>query len=187
MTEAEYLIKIRKLTWDDLNKLWQAILANNTPDWEPGKAFEYLVIRMFELDNVEVKYPYNVPLPHNSKIMEQIDGVVYIDNLAVLIESKDYNSDGKKSNINIEPIAKMRNQLSRRPFISIGSIFSAGGFTESVSSLIDYLGNDTILLWQGEEVEKCLSEKKIKDYFKNKLQNRIEFGIHDFNITTIGI
>ncbi|MNK74239.1 hypothetical protein D3C87_937470 [compost metagenome] len=187
MTEEKYAAKAKTLTWDELRDLWQEILANNTPDWDSGKAFEYLVVRMFELDNVEVKYPYSIRLPYNNSVMEQIDGVAYIDNLAILIESKDYNNGDKKSNINIEPIAKMRNQLNRRPFISIGCIFSAGGFTEPVSSLIDYLGNDTILLWQGEEVQKCLDEKKIIEYFRYKFQARVEHGIHDFNITTIDI
>lgn len=187
MTELEYAQKIQALNWDELKVLWDNILNNNTPDWASGKAFEYLIIRMFELDKLEVRYPFSVPLPYSSRSMEQIDGVVYIDNIAILIESKDYSNDGKKSNINIEPIAKMRNQLNRRPYVSVGCVFSAGGFTEPVSTLIDYLGSETILLWQGEEIEKCLIDKNIKDFFKIKFKNRIEFGIHDFNITTIGI
>ncbi|UKB80336.1 restriction endonuclease [Chryseobacterium sp. MEBOG07] len=187
MTEIEYTNKIRALNWDELKDLWQEIIDNDTPEWESGKAFEYLVIRMFELDGLEVKYPFSVSLPYNLKTMEQLDGVIYLDNLAILVESKDYSNNDKKANINIEPIAKIRNQLNRRPYISIGCVFSAGGFTEPVASLIDYLGNETILLWQGEEIEKCLTEKKIKDFFKIKFQNRIEHGIHDFNITTIGI
>lgn len=184
MKEKEYVEKIRKLDWKGLTGLWEEIKNCDTPGWEPGKAFEYLVLRIFELDNLEVKYPFSVSLPYNGKPMEQIDGVVYIDNLAVLVESKDYSFQKKKRDLNIEPIAKLRNQLLRRPFISIGCVFSAGGFTEPVSSLIDYLGNDTILLWQGEEVDFCIKENKIKEYFKVKFQNRVEYGIHDYNITT---
>ena len=67
----------------------------------------------------------------------------------------------------------------------MGCVFSAGGYTEPVSTLIDYLGNETILLWEGEEVEYCIKNKKIRDYFEKKLENRIELGIHNFNITTL--
>jgi len=71
---------------------------------------------MFELDGFKVKYPFSVNIPYSGSAMEQIDGVVYYDALGVLLESKDYSNaaDKTKKNINIEPIAKLRNQLNRR-------------------------------------------------------------------------
>jgi len=175
------------MDWDQLKVLWEQIKDCNTPGWDSGKAFEYLVVRMFELDDHKVKYPFSVSLPYNNKSMEQIDGVVYHDSIGVLIESKDYSDKKEKTkkNISIEPIAKLRNQLSRRSYLSMGCVFSAGGYTEPVTTLIDYLGNETILLWEGEEVEYCISKKKIKEFFIKKLENRIELGIHNFNITTL--
>jgi hypothetical protein len=185
MTEEECKNKIETLDWSGLDSLWNQIKDCKTPDWDNGKAFEYLVIRMFQLDLYKVKYPFSVKMPFNNKSMEQIDGVIYHDTLGVLIESKDYSKDGVKRNISIEPIAKLRNQLSRRPYLTMGCVFSAGGYTESVSTLIDYLGNETILLWEGEEVEYCIKNKKIRAYFEKKLENRIELGIHNFNVTTL--
>jgi len=185
----QYQAAIKQLGWKELRELWEKILAGDTPDWPAGKAFEYLVIRMFELDDFKVKYPYSVSLPYQGTDMEQIDGVLYYQSLGILVESKDWSAekDGKreKKRVNIEPIAKLRNQLSRRPFLTLGCVFSAGGFTEPVTTLMSYLGNETILLWEGEEVEFCLDRKKVRTFFQSKLENRIEFGISDFNITTL--
>ncbi len=187
MKDAEYHNKISQMHWRELQGLWQQILACETPDWESGRAFEYLVVRMFELDGFKAKYPFSVKLPHNAKVMEQIDGVVYHDALGVLFESKDYSNiqDKTKRNVNIEAVAKLRNQLQRRPYLTMGCVFSSGDFTEPVSTLIDYLGNETILLWRGEEVNLCLQKRKVKPYFLTKLESRIEYGIHDFDITTL--
>ncbi|MEM7183390.1 MAG: hypothetical protein AAF518_20940 [Spirochaetota bacterium] len=41
-------------------------------------------------------------------------------------------------------------------------------------------------LWTGEEVEFCIAKQSIKEYFLHKLEYRIEHGVHDFNITTLG-
>lgn len=187
MTAEECEAKIAALDWDGLKNLWEQILDCNTPDWDSGKAFEYLVVRMFELDGLKVKYPFNVNMPFNLKTMEQIDGVVYHDSIGILLESKDYSdtNDKIKLNVNIEPIAKLRNQLNRRPYLTIGCVFSAGGFTEPVSTLIDYLGNETILLWTQEEINLCIKKKSIRNYLLHKIENRIEHGIHNFDITTL--
>ncbi len=44
-TEAEYRQKIATYNQSHLLELWQQILLGETPDWQPGKALEYLVIR----------------------------------------------------------------------------------------------------------------------------------------------
>jgi hypothetical protein len=54
----DYQARIAGMGWGDLSRLWEGINARDTPGWEPGKAFEYLVLRAFELDGAEVKYPY---------------------------------------------------------------------------------------------------------------------------------
>jgi hypothetical protein len=45
-----------------LPALEERIIARDTPGWEPGRAFEYLVLRAFELDGADVKYPYTAIL-----------------------------------------------------------------------------------------------------------------------------
>jgi hypothetical protein len=116
-TAAEYESMIKSLQWDALRSLWDNIEKRNTPDWESGKAFEYLIIRAFELDGAEVRYPYNVRLFEEE--IEQIDGAIHISEFSCLVESKDF-ADKK---VDIAPIAKLRNQLLRRPTATVGLVF----------------------------------------------------------------
>ncbi len=59
---AKYEGMIKSLQWDGLRSLWHKIESRNTPEWDAGKAFEYMVLRAFELDGADVKWPYRVKL-----------------------------------------------------------------------------------------------------------------------------
>jgi hypothetical protein len=150
-TADQYENRIRSYNWDELTLLWQAIVTGNTPDWEAGKALEYVIMRAFQLDGAEVIYPYRVVIAGEET--EQIDGLVYTDGLACLIECKDLTSK-----VNIEPIAKMRNQLLGRPGATIGAIFSRSGFTDPALILAQFNAPQTILLWDVDEIEYALRE-----------------------------
>ena len=104
--------KIKRMKNAELLTLWGEIINKTTQNsgWDPGFAFEYMVLRAFELEGAETKYPYSVHM--DGVEIEQIDGFVYLKefNLPLIIESKD-----KDAPQNIEPIAKLRNQLMRRP------------------------------------------------------------------------
>ena len=56
-TNAEYQARIQGYDRSQLLTLWDHIQNNDTPDWEPGRALEYLVVRSFELESAEVAYP----------------------------------------------------------------------------------------------------------------------------------
>ncbi|BAU16131.1 hypothetical protein LEP3755_66980 (plasmid) [Leptolyngbya sp. NIES-3755] len=86
-TSAEYQRRIEIYDRAQLLDLWTQIQACNTPNWEPGKALEYLIIRAFELEGADVTYPYSIPIART--IIEQIDGAVYSDGLFCLVECKD--------------------------------------------------------------------------------------------------
>ncbi len=58
--ETYYQQKISQYNLDDLQDLWREIEARETPEWASGKAFEYLVLRAFELEGAEVRWPYSV-------------------------------------------------------------------------------------------------------------------------------
>ena len=105
-TAAKYESMIKSLQWHDLRSLWNDIETRNTPGWDVGKAFEYLILRAFQLDGAKVKWPYRVKL--FGEEVEQIDGVVYCSGLSCLVESKDF---ADKVNIDIAPIAKLRRQF----------------------------------------------------------------------------
>jgi hypothetical protein len=69
-----------------LRELFAQIEARDTPGWEPGRAFEYLVLRLFELDGAIVRWPYEVDL--HGHVVEQIDGAVKVAGLHGLLECK---------------------------------------------------------------------------------------------------
>ena len=178
--EANYQDRISEYDLDDLLELWQSIEARDTPNWPPGQAFEYLVLRAFELGGAEVRWPYRVDL--EGEQIEQIDGVVYTDGLACLVESKDYTTS-----INVEPLAKMRNQLLRRPVSTIGSIFSYQGFTEPAVTLARFMAPQTILLWNGTEIEFALHNNYMCLGLVAKYRISVEQGLPNYNIGIEGI
>ena len=164
-----YQKRIARFQHRDLLRLWQAIQKGNTRGWEAGRAFEYLVLRAFELEGAEVRWPYRVEL--GGEEVDQIDGVIYSDGLACLIECKD-----SAEKMNIEPIAKMRNQLLRRPAATLGMVFSRGGFTEPAQTLTQFIAPQTILLWNGFEVEFALRRKYMRPGLMEKYRYCIENG-----------
>jgi hypothetical protein len=82
-TEDDYRKNIQHATRDDLLQLWSKIQQRDTPGWEPGKAFEYLVLRAFELDGARIRWPFSVFLEDQE--VEQIDGAVYAAGLSCLV------------------------------------------------------------------------------------------------------
>ena len=85
-TAAQYEAKIQSLQWDDLRSLWEKIKQRNTPEWDSGRAFEYLVIRAFQLDGAQVRYSYSVSFGEGEEV-EQIDGAVHYSGLSCLVET----------------------------------------------------------------------------------------------------
>ena len=78
-SHSENIAHIRELDWSGLRLLWSSIKAGNATGWSPGRAFELLVLRAFELDGAEVRWPYLVY--HAGELIEQLDGAVYVDGL----------------------------------------------------------------------------------------------------------
>lgn len=176
MTQEEnYQQKIAGYDRPKLLKLWKKIETRKTPGWDTGKAFEYLILRAFQIEGAEVTQPYTVRL--DGEDIEQIDGVVYTDGLACLTECKD-----TINKVNIEPIAKLRNQLLRRPATALGIIFSRSGFTEPAFTLAQFMTPQTILLWSGEEVNYALEMQCFRQSLVKKYRFCIERGITYYNI-----
>ena len=169
--------KILQYDWAGLLNLWQSIEVGDTPGWEPGKAFEYLVLRTFQLEGAEVRWPFSVRIDEDE--IEQIDGVVYSDGLACLVECKD-----TKNPVNVEPIAKLRNQLLRRPSPAIGLLFSRSGFTRAAITLSEYMAPQTLLLWDGREVAYALEKRCFRRVLGAKYRYCIEYGFQHYPITT---
>lgn len=180
MSDIDYEQTITEYGWDDLLALWQAIERGDTPGWATGKALEYLVLRAFQIEGGEVRYPYRVNI--SDEEVEQIDGVVYTDGLLCLVECKD-----QAHHINIEPIAKMRNQLQRRPGAAIGVVFSRSDFTKPAFTLAQFLHPQTILLWNGEEIAYALQRQVMRQALMTKYRFCIEEGLGYYNLLRGGV
>ncbi len=101
----DYVKKIKNKNSADLLGMLDLLKANTAiPGWNLGKAFEYIVIRAFEIEDARVVWPFSVYLEGNQ--IEQIDGAVYVDSLYCLFEAMD-----RDDTEGVEPIAKLRNQL----------------------------------------------------------------------------
>jgi len=182
--EADYLERVHEMNRDALKGLWTTVCSGSTPDWAPGKAFEYLILRAFELEGGEVRYPFSVPYPpgigdgRNKGDLEQIDGAVHAGGLSAIVEAKDSSRA-----INVEPIAKLRNQLLCRPAGTVGLLFSRSGFTDPARILAHFVGPQTILLWEGGEVKFALERAMMVRGLMVKYRTAVEEGLPDYNIT----
>jgi|SRR5665213_995784 len=180
-TDREYEAKIRAMGHPELLALWDDIARGVTLGWDSGKAFEYLILRAFQIEEASVQYPYRTTV--QEEIVEQIDGAIHVDGLSAIVESKDL---GDEHRVNVEPMAKLRNQLLRRPAATIGMIFSRTGFTEPALILTQYLAPQTILLWSGAEIEHVLKNKRFRKALVVKYRMAVERGQNDFDILSPG-
>ena len=182
-TDEEYVERIGQYhSHGELLALIDGLQYGSDPFWSLGKAFEYGLVRAFELENVPVKYPYHITgiaggLDEKPGIIEQIDGVVYVDPIAAIIESKDYDQP-----IDIEPIAKLRFRLERRPTGTIGVIFSRKGITRPAAYLLRNSQPKNILLWQQKEIGEALRRKYMSRGLISKYRHMVEYGLPDYNL-----
>lgn len=182
----EYERRIRAMGREELLALWQKIWRRSPTGWPPGKAFEYLILRAFELEGAVVRYPFEVRWGSNEGgsgryALEQLDGVIHLGELHALVESKD-----EAEPVNVEPVAKLRNQLLRRPAGVIGICFSTLGFTMPAGLLANMMAPQTVLLWYGSEVDACLRADSSRRPFVGVLHHKhrvaIETGLVDLQV-----
>src|SRR5208337_2095713 len=170
--DSEYEKRDAKRDWAKLRKLWHQIKNGQIKDRKPGKALEYLVVQAFALSGLEVDYPYDVP-PRGMKL-EQIDGIVYLESLAFLLECKDRNDPE-----NIVSFAKLRNQLLRRPDTVLGCLFVSNEFTEAALTLADYSVPPRILFWSGTDIDKAIEKCDFAGLLRDKYRNLCKYGLTD--------
>ena len=173
---VDYVARIRRQDQAGLLGMLQKLANGNTIyGWSSGKAFEHVILQAFALENADVQWPFNVQ--HEGHTVEQIDGVVYCSDLSFLVEAKDYSVP-----INVEPIAKMRNQLSRRPPATMGLIFARKGFTSPAKILTRMVSPLSILLWEFEELETAVRDKAMCKALLTKYRYAVELGMPDYDI-----
>ena len=92
------------------------------------------------------------------------------------MESKDYSDPN-----NIEPIAKLRNQLTRRPSGTLGLLFARSGFTEPDKMLTRMISPMNILLWELAELEAGLRTGARCEKLKAKYRYAVEMASLDYD------
>lgn len=172
---VDYVDRIRQLDWAGLRLFWKEIQAGMS-GWPPGRALEHLVLRAFELSGAAVQWPYTVSIAEET--VEQIDGAVHVHGLSCLVECKDTAEP-----THTDAIAKLRNQLLRRPAGVIGLMFSRSGFTQSAAVLAEFTAPQCILPWDGEEIAYMLEQEDFALVLMAKYRRSIEHGsTRDFDI-----
>lgn len=139
-----------------------------------GVEFEYLMVRLFELSGLQVSYSI-------ASANEQIDGVIHLDQIPFLVESKKC-----KNKIDIEPIAKLMSRLQTRPSFTMGLIISLSGITSAALEYMKYLQPRNIIIFQGTEIELAIKNsdttnllfRKLLEVKLKALIERSEFDYH---------
>ena len=175
---TDYVAKVAGFDWSDISNLWAKI--DRTPrkkiaGWAQGKALEHLILKAFELSGAEVVWPYSVKL--NGSVVEQIDGMVVADGLTCMVEVKD-----QEANVNIEPLAKIRNQLQRRPAGVLGSVFTSSQFTDPAKTLAQFMAPQAVLLWQGPEIGHLVAQRDFVIALKWKHRALMQHGMPDYDV-----
>ncbi len=188
MTDKEMRDTIHDMKWDELVQTWKKREQKEIKDtWGQGKFFEYAIIRAFETEGAQVRYPYIVHSHHigieGNRVLEQIDGAIHVDGLSVIVESKDY----KKKNIDIEPLAKLQVRLRRRPSQVIGCLFCDSNMSWPAQALIETLMPHTILFWSKRDIEYCFEHHCFVEGLHLKYRGVIEYGNHILDLSTYKI
>lgn len=170
----DYIAEIRRFsTHAQLLPLWKNILDGAPPaPWGAGKGLEHMVLRAFEIEGATIRWPFNIK-KEGKGIVEQIDGAIYFDHFSVLVEAKDHESP-----ISVEPIYKLRAQLTARPAGVLGAVFSRAGFTEP-ALLHAPSAPQTVLLWSPDDLTEALTRKRLIEGMKAKFRWAIEQAMPD--------
>lgn len=176
MTAADkYVALTTAMKWPEIRQLWGQIQSGNTPDWPPGKALEYMLVRAFQLDGAVVRWPYSVSM--GEAAIEQIDGVIHINARSFLLECKDTGIPAS-----IAPVFKLRAQLLRRPASTMGMVVSRSGFTIPALLVAQLTSPPSVLLWSGEEVDHVLKSEAPVAALEAKYRACVEFALIDYDV-----
>lgn len=180
VTPPKYEQWIRVLDWHGIQQMWRSLQSGRIPGWEPGKVFEYVILRAFELDGAAVRWPYTVSA--HGQIVEQIDGAVHAGNLWCLVEAKN-----TARAVSFDAVAKLRQHLSRRPPGVLGLLFSRSGFTDPAITLARFQAPQNILLWSGNDLTIALDKRTMVRALDVKYRYAVEEGTPKYELDTDGM
>jgi hypothetical protein len=157
----------------DLIRIWNAIKTGMPiAGWPAGKAFEYLVVRAFEIEGARVLWPFQVIYPQKFGTMEQVDGVAYLGDRAFLLESKNLSEP-----MAVEAVARLRMRLESRPPGTMGVLFSVQNFTLPTEVFTQFATPLNVLLWESGDLDVALANASMVDSLRAKLDYATEHGL----------
>ncbi|HET7231040.1 MAG TPA: hypothetical protein VFJ16_13600 [Longimicrobium sp.] len=157
---------------DDLLRVWDHIKARQPLDgWLRGKAFEYFVIRAFDVEGLRVKWPYVVTYRQKLGIVEQNDGFIYLGDRPFLVESKDLSDP-----LEVESVAKLRFRLESRPPGTMSVLFNSTRFSLATEVFAQFAVPLNVVLWRGQDFDYALPTASMAAGLQAKLDAATERG-----------
>jgi len=158
---------------DDLLRMWARIkTGERSAGWPAGRDFEYLVVRAFDLEGVRVIWPFEVTYPQKFGTMEQVDGVVYLDGRAFLVESKNLSEP-----IAVQELARLRMRLESRPPGTMGVLFSTQNFSLPTEVFAQFARPLNVLLWGRSDLEVALVDGSMVSSLRAEFARATESGL----------
>nr|WP_246356913.1 restriction endonuclease [Pyxidicoccus fallax] len=155
---------------DELLAFWRRVRQRERIEgWAPGRAFEFLLLRAFQLEGARVVWPYVSDL-------EQIDGSVYVDGLACLVEAKDHVEP-----IGFDAIARLAMRMQRRPAPAMGLLCSTSGFTWPALRAVAAHPIRNVLLWNDTDLSLALKQG-MRSALRRKWRGAVEEGAMDHRL-----
>jgi hypothetical protein len=155
---------------EHLTRIWNEVIepwvypAKGLHDLSAPVAFEYLIIRAFELEGAEVSYPFMAKPFSDSRILEEIDGAIYLPGISAIVESKCFD----QKNVSAEQIGQLRNKLINRPSYGIGCFFARTAYQENALKQARMASPQCILLWTGEEIKQAFFAQRLVAVLQEK-------------------
>lgn len=82
----------------------------------------------------------------------------------------------------IDAVAKLRNQLLRRPAGIVGSAFISTNFIRSMIVLAQYNASQAILLWDRDDLDYALTHQKMRTGLVTKYRYCVERGLPNYSL-----
>lgn len=174
---------------DDLADKWSALLppldeasqafvptfqGTKLSPQEAGWVFQQWILEAFRLDGANVDPSYRVPISSSQRTMEQIDGLVYFQWQAFLIESKNWGND-----VDFTPIALLHERIQRRPPGTMGLVFSSKEFTLAALEATALIRPVRVLLFGRRDLEHVVRERKMVGALHVKWYRAVKYGRPD--------
>jgi hypothetical protein len=165
--EEEYARRVQGMGQAELLAFWGRVKQRERIEgWAPGRAFEFLLLRAFQLEGARVVWPY-------LSAFEQIDGGIYVDGLACLVEAKDHAEP-----IGFDAIARLALRMQRRPPPAVGLLFSTSGFTWPALKAVTAHPIRNVLLWNDTDIALALNHG-VRSALRRKWRAAVESGALD--------